>query len=173
MARVYLSLGSNLGDREATLQAAVAALGAVGSVAACSHVYETAPWGDSDQPHFLNLCCALDTTLPARDLLGHTQAIERDLGRVPTRRWGPRALDVDLLVYGDLRLATPDLTLPHPRIAERAFVLAPLAEIARHLRIGGDTPESSRSVADLLAALGDVSGDVRAVGPPPAVRSSR
>lgn len=158
---VYLGLGSNLGDRAAWLRRAVEALTALGEskVERISHLYETRPWGLIHQPDFYNLALRLTTTLSAVELLRRTQAIERRLGRVRTVRWGPRTVDIDLLVYDDLTVETPELTLPHPRMLERAFVLVPLAEIAPDLVIQG------RPVREHLARLGDVSGRVRRVGP--------
>jgi len=157
----YLSLGSNLGDRAAMLRRAVDAVAALPgtSVERLSDVYETRPWGPVPQPDFLNLAAAISTTLGPEELLRGLQAIEAALGRVRTVRWGPRTIDVDILLYGDIHMATPELTLPHPRMLERAFVLVPLAEIAPDLRVAG------RSVVQHLRALGDVSGQVRRLGP--------
>lgn len=160
---VYLSLGSNLGDRAGWLRQAVEALAALDRtrVEQISHLYETRPWGLVDQPDFYNLALRLTTTRSAIDLLRSTQAIETRLGRVRTVRWGPRTVDIDLLVYDGLALDTPELTLPHPRLLERAFVLVPLAEIAPDLLIRG------RPVREHLARLGDVSDSVRRIGPLP------
>ncbi len=162
MTRVYLGLGCNLGDRLAALERAVRELSALGSVGACSSVYETDPWGVADQPDFLNLCCALETTLSPERLHAETKAIEARLGRIPGRRWGPRAIDVDLLAYGDLRIETPRLSIPHPRIAGRAFVLVPLAEIAPDATI----PGLPGTVAALARALPDADTAVRRCAPP-------
>jgi 2-amino-4-hydroxy-6-hydroxymethyldihydropteridine diphosphokinase len=156
VATVYLGLGSNIGDRPAVLRAALDELSSLGEVVAVSSMYETEPWGDLDQPNFLNLCCLLRTPLEPELLVEQTQAIEQRLGRQPSRRWGPRLIDIDLLTYDDRQLNTPRLTLPHPRIAERSFVLVPLAELAPGLRIPGHVG----SVTDLL-------GQLRDSGPPP------
>lgn len=126
--RAYLGLGSNLGDRRAHLRAAVAALP---DVTAVSPVYETEPVGGPDeQPPYLNLVVALDTDLSPRELLELGRALEAAAGRVRAERHGPRTLDVDVLVVGDLAVDEPDLTVPHPRMWERRFVLAPLADLA-------------------------------------------
>jgi 2-amino-4-hydroxy-6-hydroxymethyldihydropteridine diphosphokinase len=128
--RAYLGLGSNLGDRLAFLQSAVDGLAATDGVevVAVSAVYETDPVGP-EQPDYLNAVVAVDTTLPARELLGVGQGLEADAHRVRGERWGPRTLDVDVLVYGDARIDEPDLVVPHPRWRERDFVLAPLADL--------------------------------------------
>jgi 2-amino-4-hydroxy-6-hydroxymethyldihydropteridine diphosphokinase len=127
---LWLGLGSNLGDRATTLRAALRDLGANGmAVRAVSSLYATAPQGITDQPEFLNCVVRSRTALSAPDALRHCQAIEAIHGRVRARRWGPRTLDIDLLFYDDLVSTRPDLQLPHPRIWERAFVLAPLLEL--------------------------------------------
>lgn len=95
-----------------------------------SPVYETAPWGNLNQPHFLNLCLAANSQLSPLDLLAAVKRLEVDLGRQPAEMWGPRLIDIDLLTYDELLFESDSLTLPHPRLAERAFVLAPLADIA-------------------------------------------
>jgi 2-amino-4-hydroxy-6-hydroxymethyldihydropteridine diphosphokinase len=135
----YLGLGSNLGDRRAHLQAARERLAALpdARLAAESPLYETEPWGDADQPYFLNQVVALTLGVswsPQR-LLAALQAIETACGRVrdEARRFGPRTLDLDILTYGQERIVAPDLIVPHPRLRERAFVLAPLADIAPDL----------------------------------------
>ena len=134
-ARAYLGLGSNLGDRLAHLQAAVDGLGATPDVhvVAVSQVYETAPVGGPPQGDYLNAVVAVDTTLAPRDLLSLAQRLEADQQRVRAERWGPRTLDVDVLLVGDERVDEPDLVVPHPRLRERAFVLVPLADIAPDL----------------------------------------
>jgi 2-amino-4-hydroxy-6-hydroxymethyldihydropteridine diphosphokinase len=130
--RAYLGIGSNLGDRLAHLQAAVEALATEPGihVVAVSAVYETEPVGGPPQDDFLNAVVAVDTTLDARALLAAAQRAEAAEHRVRAERWGPRTLDVDVLLVGDERIEEPDLQVPHPRMAERAFVLVPLADVA-------------------------------------------
>lgn len=128
-------------------------------VVAVSSLYATAPEGVADQPEYLNAAAEIETTLEPRDLLKACLGIEADLGRVRRERWGPRTIDIDVLVYGDLRIAEDNLSLPHPRLGERAFVLAPLAEIAPGLPLDGKT------AAERAAAV-DSSGVRRLDGPP-------
>jgi 2-amino-4-hydroxy-6-hydroxymethyldihydropteridine diphosphokinase len=144
-----LGLGGNLGDPVAAFAAALARLRdhAAVELKAVSSVWRTAPWGKLDQPEFRNLAVLLETALPAEDLLQLCLAIEREGGRERRERWGPRTLDIDILTYGGQVIDRPGLQVPHPRIAERAFVLAPLAEIAPAIAIGG------RTVRELLAAI--------------------
>ena len=160
MAIAYLGLGGNLGDRLGMLRAALKGLADVGRLVAVSPVYETAPWGDLDQPPYLNICCALETILDPFVLLAHAKDLECGIGRRATRHWGPREIDIDILCYEQMHIATPILTVPHPHIAERAFVLAPLADIAPDLLI----PGLERTVSALLAALPDVDASVHRVG---------
>jgi 2-amino-4-hydroxy-6-hydroxymethyldihydropteridine diphosphokinase len=131
--RAYLGLGSNLGDRAARLQAAVDGLAAVDgiTVVAVSPVYETEPVGGPDQPDYLNAVIGVDTTLTARQLLEAAQRLESVAGRdrEQEERWGPRPLDVDVLLVGDEHIEEPDLVVPHPRLYERAFVMVPLADL--------------------------------------------
>jgi 2-amino-4-hydroxy-6-hydroxymethyldihydropteridine diphosphokinase len=138
MTRAYLGIGSNLGDRLANLQLAVDGLAAAGgvTVVAVSPVYETDPVGGPEQPEFLNAVVAVDTELDARGLLGIAQRIEADAHRVRRERWGPRTLDVDVLFVGDAIVDEPDLVVPHPRLHERAFVLAPLADLGPDAELG-------------------------------------
>jgi len=145
MATAYISLGSNLGDREATIRAAVAALP---GVVAMSELRETEPVGLVDQPPFLNGVARLETELSARELLEALLAVERQLGRERRERWGPRTIDLDLLLYGSETLEEPGLTVPHPRLHERRFALEPLAELAPSLVVPG-----RGRVDDLLAEL--------------------
>ena len=140
MTRAYVGLGANLGDRERTLRDAVDALGAEDGigVVAVSTLRETDPVGVGDQPRFVNGVVALDTTLAARELLDRLLAIEQRFGRVRVLgEHGPRTLDLDLLLYGDEELDEPGLTVPHPRLHERRFVLEPLAELAPGLVLPG------------------------------------
>lgn len=130
MATVYLGLGTNLGDRFANLRAAVAALGAVAEVEALSRVYETAPLYVTDQPAFLNMAARARTRLDPASLLRRLKAIEDELGRVAAVRYGPRLIDLDILLYDQIVLNEAELTIPHPRLPERRFALAPLADIA-------------------------------------------
>lgn len=150
MTRAYVGLGANLGPREVTLLRAVDLLAAAegADVVAVSQLRETEPLGVVDQPPFLNGAVALDTTLSARDLLALLLAVERELGRVRAERWGPRTVDLDLLVYGDEVVDQPGLRVPHPRLGERRFALEPLAELAPDLVIPG-----LGNVAAALAAL--------------------
>jgi len=138
--RAYVGLGSNLGDREATLRQALAALGEVPGVriVAVSSFRETDPVGFLDQPRFLNGAAAVETELSPQELLAALLEVERGLGRIRGgERYGPRTVDLDLLVYGDLALAEDGLELPHPRLHERRFALEPLAELAPGLEIPG------------------------------------
>ena len=148
--RVFVGLGSNVGDRLGSLRDAVVALRATDGmeIVATSSVYETDPVGP-EQPDFLNAVVELDTDLAAEELLRVFKAIESKLGRVTRGRWGPREIDIDLLAYGDRTIDSGELTVPHPQIAARAFVLAPFEEIAPAYDIPavGDT-------SSLLARLG-------------------
>ena len=141
MARAYLAFGSNQGDRAAYLRAAQARVDGLPDtrVVAASSIYETPPWGKTDQPAFLNMVVAIDTALSPEALLQATRAIETALGRQRAEHWGPRTLDIDLLVYAGATRHTPTLTLPHPYLTQRRFVLLPLAEIAPDLRVAGKT----------------------------------
>ncbi len=132
MNRAYLALGSNLGDRLAYLQSAVDGLRTDDTVhvLAVSRVYETAPVGGPPQAAYLNAVVAVDTVLTPHDLLARTQQLERAAQRVRSERFGPRTLDVDVLLYDDIEIDTPDLVVPHPRMWERGFVLAPLRDVA-------------------------------------------
>ncbi len=145
----FLGLGANLADRRATLAAARDQLARAMAVVACSSIYETAPWGLLDQPPFLNAVCQVRTTLPPRQLLTYVKQIEHDLGRTPTVRWGPRLIDIDILLYDDLIYLDEQLAIPHPRLVERAFVLIPLGELAPQLR----HPTLKQPISDLVAAL--------------------
>jgi 2-amino-4-hydroxy-6-hydroxymethyldihydropteridine diphosphokinase len=141
MAEAFIALGGNVGDVRSAFERAVAMLcdGAAVRLTARSSDYRTPPWGVADQPPFVNAVIAVATSLPPHQLLARLQACERALGRdrVTERRWGPRAIDLDLLAYDDLVLHDPELTLPHPHLFERAFVLVPLAEIAPDRLIAG------------------------------------
>jgi 2-amino-4-hydroxy-6-hydroxymethyldihydropteridine diphosphokinase len=140
-AAAFISLGGNIGEVRSTFDRAIALLcdGATVRLTARSSDYRTPPWGVTDQPAFVNAVIAATTSLTPRELLERAEECERLLGRdrARERRWGPRAIDIDLLAYDDLALNDPDLTLPHPRLFERAFVLVPFAEIAGERRIAG------------------------------------
>lgn len=147
MARAYVGLGSNLGDREAALRSALELLGE--DVVAVSTLRETEPVGYLDQPAFLNAAAALETALEPHALLERLLAVERELGRTRDGpRFGPRTIDLDLLLYEDRVIDEPGLVVPHPRMAERRFVLEPLAELDPDLAVPG-----RGRVADLLARL--------------------
>jgi GTP cyclohydrolase-4 len=135
--RAYLGLGSNLGDREFNLLEALERLRLLGDVVKVSRPYETEPVGYPEQPRFLNVAVVLETELEPGRLLRELKRIEAELGRVETVRFGPRPIDLDILVYDDLTLQTPELTIPHPRLTERAFALVPLAEVAPDLIVPG------------------------------------
>jgi len=145
--RVYLSLGSNIGDRESNLSAALAFL----QPTRVSPIYETEPVDLADQPWFLNLAAELETDLAPHALLARTQQIERDLGRVRNVPKGPREIDIDILFFNGAIIDTPDLIIPHPRLHERRFVLQPLFDLAPDLR----HPANGRTVREMLAALPD------------------
>lgn len=162
MTEALIALGGNVGDSRAILDRAVSLFcdGAAVKLTRRSSDYRTPPWGLKYQPPFINLCIAVETTLAPRELLAHAQAVELRLGRDRERekRWGPRTADIDIIAYDDLKVEEPDLTLPHPHLFERAFVLLPLAEIMPEHNIEG------RKVRDALAEL-DLSGIERL--PPP------
>ncbi|MHB8578091.1 MAG: 2-amino-4-hydroxy-6-hydroxymethyldihydropteridine diphosphokinase [Dehalococcoidia bacterium] len=148
---VFLALGSNVGDRLANLQAALAYLQRQGKVAAVSGLYLTRPSGVADQPQFLNACCALITSLALPELLRAVKQVEWDLGRRPSLHWGPRPIDIDILLDGETICETPALVVPHPRLAERGFVLAPLLDIAA----GVVHPLARETVRELWLALSE------------------
>ncbi len=148
---VYLGLGANLGDREAALRAARDGLGPDVEIVRCSSIYETPPWGELEQSAFLNAVCEARTALAPRALLDRVKRLERALGRVATRRWGPRVIDIDILLYNQLELHSPELVIPHSYLHQRAFVLLPLRELAPALR----HPVLGSTVAELAAAVDD------------------
>jgi 2-amino-4-hydroxy-6-hydroxymethyldihydropteridine diphosphokinase len=151
MTEAWLALGGNIGDSRAILDRAIALLcdGTEVKLIARSSDYRTPPWGFKYQPPFINLCIAVETALAPHDLLARAQDVERQLGRdrAHEKKNGPRTADIDIIAYDDLVLDEPNLTLPHPRFFERAFVLVPLAEIAADRRINGVL------IADALAKI--------------------
>jgi 2-amino-4-hydroxy-6-hydroxymethyldihydropteridine diphosphokinase len=154
-ATVYLALGSNLGDRRAHLSDAIRQLGKHVNVEQPSSIYETEPAYVTDQPRFYNMVLRGTTSLSPEELLRFVKNIEQQMGRITTQRYGPRPIDIDILVYGDLQLDQPDLTIPHPLITERAFVLMPLAEIAPNLVLPGQ-----QDTVEVLAEQVDMEGEV-------------
>ncbi|MBM2827460.1 MAG: 2-amino-4-hydroxy-6-hydroxymethyldihydropteridine pyrophosphokinase [Dehalococcoidia bacterium] len=151
---IYLGLGSNLGDREASIARALELLRSRLTLTEVSSLYETEPVGYRDQPPFLNAVCFGSTLLEPLELLAAVKEIEDALGRVPTIRHGPRVIDIDILLYADLVMDSPTLTIPHPRMAERAFVLVPLVEIEP----GVMHPSLGKKYAELLADMGERDG---------------
>ncbi len=157
MTRVALSIGANLGDRLEALQFAVEVLAELGPIAAVSDVYETDPVGGPEQPDYLNAVVVLDTDLTPEQVLATAHRAEQGKARTRQVRWGARTLDVDVLAYGDLVRDEPELTLPHPRAVERAFVMVPWAQIDPEFRL-----PDGRTVAEVRALLDD--DGVRRIG---------
>ena len=151
MADVLIALGGNVGDVRATFEKAIASICGMAQAAllARSSDYATQPWADEQQPRFINACIEIETSLDPHALLFTLQKVEKKFGRdrASEIRWGPRTLDLDLIAYDDVSIQKPELTLPHPRLFERAFVLVPLAEIAPERVIAG------RSIAVALSKL--------------------
>ena len=165
VTRAWIGIGSNMGDRLEYVRRALGLMDALPDTefVAVSSVYDTVPVGVTGQPCFLNAVAELSTDIGPVELLRKLLAIEASCGRVRTSVWGPRTLDLDLLLYDDVEIETQELTLPHPRARGRAFVLVPLAELAPDLSFPGDT----ETVHERVAALGDLAGSVRRVGGPP------
>ena len=153
MPIVYLGLGSNLGDRRANLIAAAAGLPPAATVLRASSIYETEPWGYLEQPAFLNQVLETETKLAPTDLLAALKSLEASLGRQATFRYGPRLIDLDILLYDQLVLDLPDLVIPHPQLAQRAYTLVPLAELSPNVV----HPRLKASMAELRDRI-DLSG---------------
>ncbi len=151
MTNVFLSLGSNMGDKKAYLEKAITSLKNLPqtTLLGVSSFYQTVAWGKTDQDDFINAVCQLETCLGPHELLKQCQAIEQRLGRERHEHWGPRTVDIDLLLYGSETIDTADLTVPHPYMTQRAFVLVPLIEIAPDLVF----PNTKQTVATLLSDL--------------------
>lgn len=135
----YIGVGSNLGDRRENMRRAIRLLAETGEIKVerVAPLYRTAPLGVEDQPEFFNSVVEVETTLSPQELLARLLKVEASLGRVREKRWGPRVIDLDLLLYDDLQLVTPELILPHPRLTERAFVVVPLSELAPEMLLPG------------------------------------
>ena len=157
MVTVYLSLGSNMGDRETNLKKAIELLSHRLRLGLVSSIYETEPVGVPEQPRFLNMACQLFTRLAAKDLLVLFKGFESTMGRASNPSTAPRPIDIDILLYGDQVIKTDDLVIPHPRLTERAFVLVPLAEIAPDLV----HPVNVKTVKELLESVAGKEGVVK------------
>lgn len=160
--RAYVGLGSNLGDRVGSLAAALRELDGLDGVAVIgvSGAYETEPWGGVEQPPYANAVAALDVGMGAAAFLAKCQGIERALGRLPGVRFGPRVIDIDLLLFGMERIATPDLVVPHPRLLEREFVVTPLLELAPGVALPDGSPVTAERAVEgrIVRPLGRVPG---------------
>ena len=149
MHTVYLGIGTNLGDRMNNLQQAISNLSQVMTVTAVSPIYETEPWGVKEQPAFLNMCVSGTTVLNPNTLLNFVKNLETEIGREKTSKWGPRVIDIDILLYNEEIVESNHLVIPHPFMAERAFVLGPLADIAPD----AIHPGLNKTIAELNTAV--------------------
>lgn len=154
---VYLSLGSNLGDRRANLKRALRLLEDSVEIKKVSSIYDTEPVGVGEQPRFLNMVCRIDTDMSPMQLLSLVKGIEADMGRDLSLRDAPRVIDIDIIFHGDTIIVSPELTIPHPRMRERAFVLVPLTEIAPDLV----HPATGERIGDVAAKVGGRDGVVK------------
>jgi 2-amino-4-hydroxy-6-hydroxymethyldihydropteridine diphosphokinase len=154
---VYLSLGSNLGNRRANLKKALGLLGDSVEIVKVSSVYDTEPVGVGEQPRFLNLMCCVNTNIGPMQLLSLIKGIEAGMGRDPSLRDAPRIIDIDIIFYGDTIIESPDLIIPHPRMRDRAFVLVPFGEIAPEVV----HPESGERIDELAARVEGAEGVVK------------
>lgn len=163
MIEAALGFGGNLGDPVARFGTALQALSQHPQITVVtrSSVYATQPWGNTEQPEFANMAAIVRTTIPAAELLSFCLLIETEAGRKRLEQWGPRTLDIDILTYGDATIAAPGLNVPHPHLAERAFVLVPLAEIAPQLRVGGRTIAALRDCVDTRGVRRDAFATAR------------
>jgi|MudIll2142460700_1097286.scaffolds.fasta_scaffold196066_3 2-amino-4-hydroxy-6-hydroxymethyldihydropteridine diphosphokinase len=151
MSKAAIALGSNVGDRFFFLKKAVGSIKALGKVTAISPIYETSPYGFTEQPDFLNAVILLNTRLSAEALLSELKKIEKEVGRMERIRWGPREIDLDIILYDELEIDTADLTVPHPDFQNRIFVLRPLLDIAPDLM----NPRSGQTIREILTNCQD------------------